>query len=117
VTEKSPKSDEIYPNPPDSQEVDALRARLRAERADMNEDITSPHGRMNRSVGKRAKDLGAYTLIPSLMLAGPFVGYGLGKLVERYVSVEPWGAVVGMLVGMAAAFREVFLLLKRKQEK
>ena len=117
VTEEPPKNDEIYPNPPDLQQVDALRTRLRAERAEMNEDITSPQGRMNRSVGKRAKDLGAYTLIPSLMMAGPFVGYAMGRFAERYIEIEPWGAVVGMLVGMAAAFREVFLLLKRKQEK
>jgi len=117
VAEEPPKIPDSYPEPPSLKAVDDLRSRLRVERSEMEEDITSPRGRLNHSVGKRAKDLGSYTLIPSLMLAGPFVGYALGRLAERYFTIEPWGAVVGMLVGMVAAFREVFLLLKRKQEK
>ena len=108
---------EAYPKAPDLKRVHELRSRLRADKADMDASGTGPDSRLNRKVGKTAKDIGTYTLIPSLMVAGPVVGYFLGRLVEKYVSIEPWGAVVGMLLGVVAAFREVFLLLKRKSEK
>lgn len=114
---ESPERPEVYPDPPNSKEVADLRAQLRSGRAELDDDITGRGGRLNRSVGKRAKDLGAYTLIPSLMLAGPFVGYIVGRFAERFFEIEPWGAVVGMLAGMIAAFREVILLLKRKQDE
>ncbi len=112
-----PERPDSLPQPPDLKAVDELRVRLRAEQLESQEGITSPRGRLNRSVGKRARDLGAYTLIPSLMMAGPFVGYALGRLAEKYLDIEPWGAVGGMLVGVVASFREVFLLLQRKQKK
>ena len=53
------------------------------------------------------------TLIPMLMLAGPAVGYVLGLLVQNRWGGEPWGAVIGMLLGLVAGFRQVFLLLAR----
>ena len=107
---------EIYPEPPDLKRVHELRARLRRDKAETDSTGTGPDSRLNRKVGKTAKDIGTYTLIPSLMVAGPVVGYFLGRLVEKYVSIEPWGAVTGMLVGVGAGFREVFLILKRKSD-
>ncbi len=107
---------EVYPDAPDLKRVHELRSRLRADKADMDASGTGPDSRLNRKVGKTAKDIGTYTLIPSLMVAGPVVGYFLGRLVEKFASIEPWGAVGGMLLGVVAGFREVILLLKRKSE-
>ncbi len=107
---------EVYPQAPDLERVRKLRSRMKAEKAEMNADGTGPDSRLNQKLGKTAKDIGTYTLIPSLMVAGPVVGYFLGRLVEKFADITPWGAVVGMLLGVVAAFREVFLLLKRKSE-
>ena len=107
---------EAYPEAPDLKRVHELRSRLRADKAEVDATSSGPDSRLGRKVGKTAKDIGTYTLIPSLMVAGPVVGYFLGRLVEKFATIEPWGAVVGMLMGVVAAFREVFLLLKRKSE-
>lgn len=103
-----------YPAPPDLKRVRELRTRLRTDKAALEAEGVGPENRFTRKAGKAAKDIGTYTLIPSLMIAGPIVGYLLGRLVERLVGGEPWGAVGGMLLGVVAAFRQVFLLLKRR---
>ncbi len=105
---------ESYPEPPDLGRVHKLRARIVTDKAETEAGVTEADSRLNRKVGKTAKDIGTYTLIPSLMLAGPVVGYLLGHLVEKQFGGEPWGAVIGMLAGVVAAFRQVFLLLSRK---
>ncbi len=101
-----------YPKAPDLKRVRELRGRLRTDKA---ETVGTPSSGV-RKAGRAARDIGSYTLIPSLMIAGPVVGYVLGHLVEKYLGGAPWGGVIGLLVGVVAAFREVFLLLKRKSE-
>lgn len=101
-----------YPDAPDLKRVQELRQRLRTEQT-----ARSRPSRVTHKVGKSARDLGTYTLIPSLMIAGPIVGFLLGRGVEKLWGGEPWGGVIGLLVGVVAAFREVILLLKRKQDK
>ena len=86
---------EGLPEPPDPARVHELRKQMRQDRSG------------------RARDVGTYTLSPMLMLAGPVVGWVLGLLVQRRWGGEPWGAVIGMLVGLVAGFRQVFLLLTR----
>lgn len=108
---------EVYPEAPDLKRVHELRDRMRTDKAEMDASGTGPDSRLNRKLGKTAKDIGTYTLIPSLMVAGPVVGFFLGRLVEKFAAIEPWGAVGGMLLGVVAAFRQVFLLLKRKSEQ
>ena len=103
-----------YPESPDLKQVAELRARLRTDKAESG--VSGPAGRFNKKAGKSAKDIGTYTLIPSLMVAGPVVGYLVGRGAENYLGGEPWGAVIGMLVGVVAAFRQVFLLLARKSD-
>ncbi len=116
VQEKNDDNDP-YPKVPDLKRVHAMRARLRSEKAARDTARAGSDGRFSRKYGKAAKDLGAYTLIPSLMIAGPIVGYFLGRGVEKWLGGEPWGAVIGMLLGVVAAFREVFRLLQRKRPK
>ncbi len=108
---------EQYPKTPDLKRVKELRARLRSDKAKTDARGGGPDGSLNRKVGKSAKDIGTYTLIPSLMIAGPIVGYFLGRGAENLVGGEPWGAVGGMLLGVVAAFRQVFLLLQRMSDK
>lgn len=115
MVEERHDDDKLYPEAPDLKRVHEMRARLRVEKSARDADRSRSDSRLGRKYGKVAKDLGTYTLIPSLMIAGPIVGYILGHAVEKKIGGEPWGAVIGMLLGVAAAFREVFRLLRRKR--
>ena len=101
------------PEPPDMGKVRDLRERMKADRA----------GRRGRrrglapEKGKQARDIGTYTIIPMMMVAGPLVGYLLGKGWENLFGGEPWPGVVGLLVGLVAAFRQVFLLLAERSRR
>ncbi len=108
---------EGYPERPDGKKVDALRQQLKSERASREDPSKRPAmERYTNKVGKSAKDIGTYTLIPMMMLAGPAVGYILGMLAENQWGGAPWTSVGGLLFGLVAAFRQIFLLLARKAE-
>ncbi len=113
MTENQPE----IPEPPDMERVRELRGRLRSDKAEANIAGNGPKSRFAGKSGKAARDLGTYTLIPSLMIAGPVVGYVLGRLVEKNFGGEPWGAVGGMLLGLVAGFRQVFILVAKKGTK
>lgn len=106
------------PESPDPERVRRLREQMRSSRSNESSHSNLLASRRDRnSKRNRARDLGAYTLIPMLMLAGPAVGYGVGLLAQRQWGGEPWGAVIGVLVGMVAGFRQVFLLVADIQKR
>jgi ATP synthase protein I len=106
-----------FPSRPDGKKVDALRKQLKEERAARNNPKSPPRAaKFATKFGKQAKDIGAYTLIPMMMLAGPIVGYGLGWLLERQFGGAPWTGVIGLLLGVVAAFRQIFIILAKKAE-
>ena len=105
---------EGVPQPPDMARVRDLRERIKEDRADRS---GRPRIDPDNETGKQARDIGTYTIIPMMMVAGPLVGYLLGKGWENFFGGEPWPAVVGMLVGTVAAFRQVFLMLARKDRQ
>lgn len=99
------------PEPPDMNKVRDLRQRMTKNRS----------GRRRKPLsgdqGKQARDIGTYTIIPMMMVAGPLVGYLMGKGLENMFGGTPWPSVVGMLFGLVAAFRQIFLLLARKAKE
>ena len=103
------------PEPPDLSKVRDLRQRMKKDRAERR---GSRRG-LGRGVptGKQGRDIGTYTIIPMMMLAGPLVGYLLGKGLENMFGGEPWPGVAGMLFGMVAAFRQIFLLLADRAKR
>ena len=105
---------EGVPEPPDMTQVRDLRERMKEDRADRS---GRPRIDPNSETGKQARDIGTYTIIPMMMIAGPLVGYLLGKGWEKLFGGEPWPAVVGLLVGTVAAFRQVFLMLAQKSRQ
>jgi F0F1-type ATP synthase assembly protein I len=110
-----PSLPEGFPERPDIRKVEEMRERMRQERA--TREAAGRNSRMGKFTEKRAKqikDIGSYTLIPTMMLAGPAVGYGLGWLLEREFGGKPWVSVVGVLMGLAAAFQQIILLLRKK---
>ena len=99
------------PEPPDPARVRKLREELDRQRRLHR----SAGGRDGVDTGQRIRDIGSYTLIPVMMGVGPALGYGLGRLVEKQWGGEPWPVVLGTLFGLAAAFRQVYLLLLKRQ--
>lgn len=106
---------EGYPDRPDSKKVDTLRHQLKTERAARN-NLNNPtkESKFGSKRGKQAKDIGTYTLIPMIMLAGPIVGYGLGWALEKQWGGAPWTTTIGLLMGVTAAFRQIFILMSNK---
>ncbi|MCK9997279.1 MAG: AtpZ/AtpI family protein [Candidatus Krumholzibacteria bacterium] len=100
------------PEPPDLAKVNDLRERMEKQRAGRGRG--SGHATYT---GKQGRDIGTYTIIPMMMLAGPLVGYMLGKGLENIFGGEPWPGVGGMLFGLVAAFRQIFLLLADRAKR
>ena len=52
-----------------------------------------------------------------MMFVGPAIGYLVGLGAERVFGGKPWPSLAGMLWGLFAAFRQIYLILKRRGEK
>ena len=102
------------PDPPDIGRVHRLRKQLRADRAAGQAGKSRNFGKFDPATGKRIRDVGFYTLLPMVMIAGPLLGYFIGRLLEMKFGGEPWPVTIGVLVGLAAGFRQVYLMLAGK---
>ncbi len=108
------------PEPPDLARVHDLRRRLRAdrrERAGQPAAFPLAGAHTAEEAGRRARDIGAYTIIPMMMFVGPAIGYLVGIGAERVFGGKPWWSLAGILWGLFAAFRQIYLLLKRRTDK
>jgi hypothetical protein len=74
-------------------------------------------GRDPEQRGKLVRDIGTYTLIPTMMLVGPLLGWWIGRQIEGKWGGYPWPSVAGALFGMVAAVRQVYLLLTQKGKR
>ncbi len=64
--------------------------------------------------------LGTASAMGLHLVSGPMVGGGLGWLVDYLAGTWPWGAGIGLLLGIAAGFRNVWAdaaYLRREQQK
>ena len=67
--------------------------------------------------GKQIRDIGAYTAIPAMLVVGPALGYFLGSLIEKKWDHAPWPTALGAIFGLAAAARQIWLLVSRNGRK
>jgi ATP synthase protein I len=51
--------------------------------------------------------------IPMLMLAGPVIGFLIGRWIDGRMDWAPWGAIVGLVLGLVTGFHESFLIIRR----
>ena len=54
--------------------------------------------------------------IPSLLIVSPLVGFFLGDLGDKRFHTSPWLSLAGLILGFAAAAREVGQIYKRYLE-
>jgi hypothetical protein len=71
-------------------------------------------GKDGQRAGKQIRDIGTYTLIPTMMAVGPVLGYLLGRMAEKKWGHDPWLSLGGALFGLAAAGRQIYLILTRR---
>ena len=67
--------------------------------------------RENRQRHRRAMSLSL--MIPAILAAAPLVGLGIGWWLDGMLNSSPWGKLLGLIVGFAAAGREIRKLLQR----
>lgn len=75
-----------------------------------------PEKELITSSGKKVKDytqlidgMGTASTMGLHMVSGPIVGGTLGYFVDRGLDTWPWGAGIGLLLGIAAGFRNVWM--------
>jgi len=51
--------------------------------------------------------------IPSLLIVSPLVGFFLGDLGDKRFHTSPWLALAGLVLGFAAAGREVWIIYQK----
>ena len=105
------------PEPPDLEKVRDLRARLRQDQKESGRGEVRPLRRVDEKKARQARDIGTYTIIPMMMVAGPAIGYLLGLFLQKSFGGEPWFVVGGALFGLVAAFRQIYLLLSRRADE
>ncbi len=62
--------------------------------------------------GGYARDVGVFTAIPGMLVAGPALGYFLGKFAGQKWGHDQAAITIGVVVGFAAAVRQIWLLIK-----
>jgi F0F1-type ATP synthase assembly protein I len=65
----------------------------------------------------QARSFGLAMSIGPVMAACILLGYGFGVLVDRWAGIKPYGMAIGILVGIAAAFRELLKIAQRLSEE
>jgi len=117
-SESAPEDTELpagYPERPDLAKVEELRQKIRTDQAVGGDYHRTPlHDRLQKDGGRSARDIGNYTLIPMMMLAGPIMGYLVGHYAEGKLGGEPWLGVGGVLFGLVAAFRQIIIMLQKR---
>jgi len=119
--DKTPEEEPLpegVPEPPDMARVRDLRARMKKDNPRGGRPMrvgTDKRGiDIDEKTGQRARDIGLYTVIPMMLLAGPAIGFLMGMFIENRWGGAPWPTAGGALFGLAAAFRQIYLMLARK---
>jgi ATP synthase protein I len=67
--------------------------------------------------GRDMRQIGMLAAIPSLLLAGPLVGYFLGHWLDGKFGTDPYLSALGILMGIAASGIEIYHVIKKSSPK
>lgn len=73
-----------------------------------------PPQKDRRSAGLRSA--GLLLAVPTLLIVSPLLGAFLGNLLDRRLGNWHWFAGLGMVLGFAAAGREIYRIAQRSQQ-
>ena len=71
-----------------------------------------PPGPMEQDNKKLYKNLARYSAIGLEMGFAVAIGFGIGYYLDRSFNTKPWLTVIFFLIGVVAAFRSLFRLMK-----
>ena len=56
-----------------------------------------------------------YLVVPGIMVAAPLIGFFAGQWADKRFGTDPWLLIVGLILGFAAAGREIYKLVQKVQ--
>jgi ATP synthase protein I len=62
------------------------------------------------------RDLGFYSSLGFTVALSIFIGLALGLYLDRKFDTDPWLMLVGLALGIAAAFRNIGLAVKKSRK-
>ena len=71
---------------------------------------------MDKDLKKTIKDLGYVSTVGMAMAISIAIGAIGGYYMDRWLGSKPWFALIGLGVGIAAAFRNLFTLYKKAKK-
>ncbi len=73
--------------------------------------------RSDKEPGRDYRQIGLLAAVPSLLLAGPLIGYVIGWWLDGKFGTGPYLGGAGTLMGVAAAGLEIYQLVKKASAK
>ena len=61
----------------------------------------------------RARQIGALTSVPFILLLGPLIGYFTGHWIDHKAGTTPFGTAIFIALGFAASVRETIRLIRQ----
>ncbi len=71
---------------------------------------------MDEDLKKTVKDLAFFSSMGLAMALSIVIGAGLGYYIDEKFGTNPWGLYIGLGLGIAAAFRNLFYLYQRAKK-
>lgn len=68
---------------------------------------------------KSRKDLSQFSLlaaVPTMLIAGPAVGFFAGQWLDKKFDTEPYLLILGIVLGFGAAGIEIYKLVKKAEQ-
>ncbi len=71
---------------------------------------------MDEDLKKNFKDLAFFSSIGMAMALSIAIGAGLGYFIDAKFGSKPWGLYIGLGLGIAAAFKNLFYMYQRAKK-
>ncbi|MDY0162275.1 AtpZ/AtpI family protein [Desulfobotulus sp.] len=68
---------------------------------------------MKKDTAKMMRELATYGSLGMSVAFSVFIGVFAGAQVDRWLGSRPWGMLTGLALGIAAAFRQIFWMIRR----
>ena len=65
--------------------------------------------------GRDLRQVSLLAAVPALLIAGPAIGFVIGRWADNKFDTEPYLLLVGIILGFASAGREIYKLVKKAQ--